>query len=116
MKSSANVQSTAAAADTDAAIAAAELLKKLDNGYYMDRGKRRKINGDDSKLIFAENLSKLQGKLLADFRFRCSALPRHWRSGKDWPPGILGISGLWEWHFHHNLSNERHNYLALRLS
>ena len=75
MKSSASVQSTAAAADTDAAIAAAELLKKLDTGYYMDRGKRRKINGDYSKLIFAKNLSKLQRKLLADFRFRCSALP-----------------------------------------
>ena len=55
VKSDANVQSTADAVDTDAAIAAAELLKKLDTGYYMDRGKRRKINGDYSKLIFAEN-------------------------------------------------------------
>ena len=77
MKSRRDVQSTTETTDTDAAIAAAELLKKLDSGYYLDRGKRRSINGDFSKLLFAENLSKLQRKLLADFRFRCSALPGH---------------------------------------
>ena len=71
MQSKATVQSTADNADTDAAMAAAELLKKLDTGYYMDRGKRRKINGDFSKLMFAENLSALQRRLFADFRFRC---------------------------------------------
>ena len=61
--------------DTDAATAAQDLLLKLENGYYLDRGKRRKINGDFSKLQFAEKLSKLQQRLLADFRFRCKAVP-----------------------------------------
>ena len=45
VQSKATVQSTADNADTDAAMAAAELLKKLDTGYYMDRGKRRKSMG-----------------------------------------------------------------------
>ena len=61
--------------DTDAATAAQDLLLKLENGYYLDRGKRRKINGDFSKLQFDEKLSKLQQRLLADFRFRCKAVP-----------------------------------------
>ena len=61
--------------ETDAAIAAADLLQKLERGFYMDRGKRRKINGDFSKLMFAEKLSQLQKRLLADFRFRCKAVP-----------------------------------------
>ena len=60
--------------DTDAAMAAADLVKKLEKGYYMDRGKRRKIDCDCSKLLFAENLSSLQRRLLADFRFRCCSL------------------------------------------
>ena len=51
------------------------MLKKLETGYYVDRGKRQKIVGDFSKLAFAENVSALQRRLLADFRFRCSALP-----------------------------------------
>ena len=61
--------------DTDAATAAQDLLWKLEHGYYLDKGKRRKINGDFSKLQFAEKLSKLQQRLLADFRFRCKAVP-----------------------------------------
>ena len=61
--------------DTDAATAAQDLVWKLENGYYLDKGKRRKINGDFSKLQFAEKLSKLQQRLLADFRFRCKAIP-----------------------------------------
>ena len=56
--------------DEDAAMAAAALLQKLEHGSYMDNGKRRKINGDFSKLMFAEHLTVLQRKLLADFRFR----------------------------------------------
>ena len=41
----------------------------------MDNGKRRKIQGDFTKLMLAENLSSLQKRLLADCRFRGSALP-----------------------------------------
>ena len=37
--------------ETDAAIAAADLLEKLDNGYYKDNNKRRKFIGDFSKLL-----------------------------------------------------------------
>ena len=33
--------------ETDAAIAAADLLQKLEKGFYMDRGKRRKIQQAD---------------------------------------------------------------------
>ena len=61
--------------DEDAAMAAAALLQKLQHGFFMDRGKRRKINGDFSKLIFAEHLTDLQRKLLADFRFRSQSIP-----------------------------------------
>ena len=117
VKSNANAQSTTDAVYTDAAIAAAELLKKLDTGYYMDRGKRRKINGDYSKLIFAENLSALQRRLLADFRFRCSALP-----GTLEIRVKIGHLGFWGSVVYGNgifitvSPNERHNYLALRLS
>ena len=75
MKTSALLQPDTENKETDAAIAAADLFQKLKNGYHLDRGKRRKINGDYSKLMFAENLGALQRRLLADFRFRCSALP-----------------------------------------
>ena len=62
--------------DEDAAMTAASLVKKLEHGYYRDQNnKKRKINGDFSKLCLAEHLSELERKLLADFRFRCKALP-----------------------------------------
>ena len=61
--------------ETDAAVAAADLIQKLDKGSYMHNGKRRRIKGDVSNFIFAENLTKLQKRLLADFRFRCKAVP-----------------------------------------
>ena len=39
--------------ETDAAIAAADLLQKLEKGYYkLPDGRRRKINNDASKLFF----------------------------------------------------------------
>ena len=43
--------------DEDAAMAAAILMQKLDKGTYLDRGKRRKIDGDFSKLMYAEHLT-----------------------------------------------------------
>ena len=62
--------------ETDAAIAAADLLKKLEHGRYtMPDGRRRKINNDASKLFLAVGLGNLQRKLLADFIFRCCTIP-----------------------------------------
>ena len=51
-------------------MAAADLFQKLEKGNYIDKqGKRRKVNGDITKLMFAEKLSQMQRGLLADFRF-----------------------------------------------
>ena len=103
--------------DEDAAMAAAALLRKLENGTYMDRGKRRKINGDFSKLIFAEHLTQLQRKLLSDFRFRCKSLP-----GTQEIRIKIGHLGFWSTVVYGNgifmtiSPGERHNYLAIRLS
>ena len=36
--------------ETDAALAAADLLNKLENGFYIGKGKRSRINGDFSKI------------------------------------------------------------------
>ena len=41
--------------ETDAAMAAADLLQKLENGTYMHNGKRLMINGDYINLLFVEN-------------------------------------------------------------
>ena len=102
---------------TDAAMAAADIYKKLDSGYYLDKGKRRKIARDFSKLMFAENLSSMQKQLLADFRFRCSALP-----GTQEIRTKIGHLGFWASIVYGNgifmtvSPSERHNYLAIRLS
>ena len=83
----------------------------------MDNGKRRKIQGDFTKLMFAENLSSLQKRLLADFRFRCSALP-----GTQEIRSKIGQLGFWASVVYGNgifmtvSPSERHNYLAIRLS
>ena len=46
--------------ETDAAIAAADLVHKLEKGYYkLADGRRRKINNDASKLLFAVGLGGL---------------------------------------------------------
>ena len=103
--------------DTDAAIAAADLYEKLEKGYYPDaKGKRRKINGDVSKLYRA-NLSNLQRRLMADFRFRCGAIP-----GTQEIRTKIGHIGLWACVKYGNgifctiSPGERHNYLACKLS
>ena len=104
--------------EADVAIAAADLLVKLDNGYYTDNnGKHRKIQGDFSKVLFAEKLSSLQRRLLSDFRFRCRASPgtREIRSK-------IGHLGFWARVVYGNgifctiSPGERHNYLACKLS
>ena len=62
--------------ETDAVIAAADLVLKLERGFYtLADGRRRLINNDASKLLFAVGLGGLQRRLLADFRFRCQAIP-----------------------------------------
>jgi hypothetical protein len=69
------------------------------------------------KLIFAEHLSDLQRKLLADFRFRCNALP-----GTQEVRTKIGHLGFWASVEYGNgifmtiSPGERHNYLAIRLS
>ena len=103
--------------ETDAAMAAADLVEKLEKGYYIDKGKRRKINGDFSKLIFAEKINPLQKRLLADFRFRCKAVP-----GTQEIRTKIGHLGFWAGVVYGNgifmtiSPGERHNYLAIRLS
>ena len=109
---------SAEAVETDAAIAAADLVQKLEKGLYMlPDGRRRKINNDASKLIFAVGLGDLQRKLLADFRFRCRAIP-----GTQEIRTKIGHLGLWACVNYGNgifctvSPGERHNYLALKLS
>ena len=117
MKRSSSTAAVGHEIETDAAIAAADLLKKLETGCYMDKGKRRKINWDFSKLISAEKLSQLQKRLLADFRFRCKALP-----GTQEMRVKIGHLGFWasvnygNWIFCTISLGERQNYFALKLS
>ena len=94
------------------------LVQKLEKGQYMlPDGRRRKINNDASKLMFAVGLGDLQRKLLADFRFRCRAIP-----GTQEIRTKIGHLGLWACVNYGNgifctvSPGERHNYLALKLS
>ena len=112
-----DIQAPDGSVDEDAAMAAAALLEKLEKGYYLTNGKRRKINGDFSKLIFAERLSPLQRKVLTDFRFRCNSLP-----GTQEIRVKIGHLGFWASVAYGNgifitvSPGERHNYLAIRVS
>ena len=102
--------------DTDAAMAAASLLQKLESGHFMDKGKRRKIDYDASKLPFAEHLSHTEKQLLADFRFRSAKIP-----GTQEIRRTIGKVGFWaSMIYGHGIfmtisPSERHNYLAIRL-
>ena len=104
--------------ETDAAIAATDLFEKMEKGYYRDQNnKRRKIDGDFSKLLFAEKLSSLQRKLLSDFRFRSRGIP-----GTQEIRTQIGHLGFWACVVYGNgifctvSPGERHNYLACKLS
>ena len=103
--------------DEDAAMAAGIRMEKLDKGAYLDRGKRRKIDGDFSKLMYAEHLAALQRKLLCDFRFRCQSIPGTQEIRKN-----ICHLGFWGGVVYGNdifmtiSPGERHNYLAIRLS
>ena len=103
--------------ETDVSLAAADLYEKLQTGTYYDNGKRKHINGDFTKLMFAEHVSPLQKQLLADFRFRTSLLP-----GTQELRVQIGKVGFWATvAYGHPIfltisPSERHSYLALRLS
>ena len=103
--------------EQDAAQAAAGLVKILESGSYTVNGKRRKINGDFTKLIMADNLTNLQRRLLCDFRFRTKSIP-----GTAEIRTKIGHLGFWASVVYGNgifmtiSPGERHNYLAIRLS
>ena len=104
--------------EQDAAKAAADLYAKLQNGTYISEGgKRRKIDGDVAKLMFAEGITQEQKRLLADFRFRTGRL-----AGTQEIRVKIGHIGFWASIVFGNGTfmtispGERHNYLAIRLS
>ena len=98
-------------------MAAASLYDKLETGTYTHNGKRRKIDGDTSKLFFAEGITKQEKRLLMDFRFRTRSVP-----GTQEIRSEIGRIGFWaSIRYGHGIfmtisPGERHNYLALRLS
>ncbi|MCS5671004.1 MAG: hypothetical protein NZ577_04010, partial [Vicinamibacterales bacterium] len=77
--------------EQNAAIAAADLYKKLESGYYRTQsGERRRIDNDMSKLFFAEGVTPLQKKLLRDVSFRSRSLP-----GTQGIRTMIGHVGFW---------------------
>ena len=104
--------------EQDAAVAAANLYERLSSGSYRDQyGRRRKIDGDTSKLMYAEGITTLQKRLLADMRFRTRMIP-----GSQEIRTKIGHIGFWALVVYGSgifmtiSPSERHNYLALRLS
>ena len=60
--------------EQDAAMAAADLYEKLHTGWYQTQtGKRRRIDGDVSKLRWAVGVTPTQRRLLGDYDFRARA-------------------------------------------
>ena len=110
--------STEANVEQDAAMAAAELYEILNSGFYQTQiGKRRKIEGDMTKLRFAENINTKQRQLLADFSFRTRNL-----SGTQEIRTRIGQICFWGSVVYGNgifitvSPGERQNYLAIKLS
>ena len=98
-------------------MAAADLYEKLHTGSYLTQtGKRRRIDGDVSKLRFAEGVTPLQRRLLADFSFRTRQL-----SGTQEIRTKIGHLCFWGSVVYGNgifmtiSPGERHNHLAIRL-
>ena len=116
-KDTAPVNTAARSRDIDVALAAADLYHKLEHGTYTHRGKKRKLEGDVSKLAFADSVTKQQRQILAHIRFRCSAIP-----GTQDMRVKIGHVGFWAAVVYGNgifitiSPGERHNYLAIRLS
>ena len=104
--------------EQDAALAAAELYEKLSSGTYVTQsGVRKKIDGDVSKLPYAENLTSANRRLLQDFSFRTRSMPGTQAIRSKiyhtcfWGQVVYG-NGI----FMTISPGERHNYLAIRLS
>ena len=104
--------------EQDAALAAAELYEKLSSGTYVTQsGVREKIDGDVSKLPYAENLTSANRRLLQDFSFRTRSMPGTQAIRSKiyhtcfWGQVVYG-NGI----FMTISPGERHNYLAIRLS
>ena len=106
------------AVEQDAAMAAADLVKKAASGFYRTQdGRRRSIQGDMSKLRFAEGVTPLQRRLLQDFSFRTKGI-----AGTQEIRSKIGHVCFWASVVYGNgifmtiSPGERHNYLAIRLS
>ena len=106
------------AVEQDAAMAAADLIEKAHSGFYRTQeGKRCPIQGDMSKLRFAEGITPMQKRLLADFSFRTRSIPgtQEIRTKMGhvcyWASVVYG-NGI----FMTVSPGERHNYIAIRLS
>ena len=92
--------------DQDVAMAAAELYEKLHTWHYRTQVcKRRRVDGDMTKLRFAEGVTVPQRRLLADFGFRTRQIAGHPRdSHDDWTHVLLGVRRQRERYFHDNLA------------
>ena len=106
------------AIEQDAAMAAADLIKKASVGFFKTQdGKRRPISGDMSKLRFAEGITPLQKRLLQDFSFRTKGI-----AGTQEIRSKIGHVCFWASVVYGNgifmtiSPGERHSYLAIRLS
>ena len=104
--------------EQDAAMAAADLYEKLQTGHYLTQeGKRRRIDGDMSKLRFATGITPRQRRLLSDYNFRARQV-----QGTQEIRSKIGHICFWGTVVYGNgifmtvSPGERHNYLAIRLS
>jgi len=111
-------QSIEEVVEQDAAMAAAELYEILHKGYYLTQThKRMKIDGDMTKLRFAEHITPKQQQLLADYSFRTRNI-----SGTQEIRTKIGQICFWGSIVYGNgifmtvSPGERHNYLAIKLS
>ena len=104
--------------EQDCAMAAAALYPMLETGHYRTpQGRRLPIDGDLTKLRFAEGITVQQKRLLADFRFRTRLVP-----GTQEIRTKIGHVCFWSSIVYGNgffmtvTPGERHNHLAVRLS
>ena len=101
------------------AAAAMSLWKKLQgNAFWVDsQGMRKPLRGDVQKLPFAEGITPLERKLLADVAFRSSMLPGTAQVRKKMGRLMLWTSVVYGNCIFFTISpGERHNVLAVRLS
>ena len=96
----------AAKIETDAAIAAADLLYKLEHGEYtLSSGKRRKINNDTSKLLFAvRGGGGVSTALVAPLWFSMSCNSRDTcNKNEDRSLWLLAMCQLRSWYLRHHV-------------